>query len=47
MCLGFFVISLLISSIRSAYCRTDNSPPCLMLSFILISRVPVSGAELC
>ena len=33
------VISLLISSIRSAYCRTDSTPPCLMLSFIYISLV--------
>ena len=35
----FFIISLLILSIRSVYCRTDCTPPCLMLSFILISLV--------
>ena len=34
----FFVISLLISSIRSAYCRTDSAPPSLML-FFLISQM--------
>ena len=32
-------ISLDISSIRIAYSMTDNTPPCLMLSLILISLV--------
>ena len=35
----FFFISLAISSITVAYCSTDRTPPCLMLSCILISLV--------
>ena len=34
-----FCISLAISSITVAYCSTDRRPPCLMLSFIIISLV--------
>ena len=34
-----FCISLFISSIMNAYCITDSTPPCLMLSLMLILRV--------
>ena len=37
--LGFPWLSVLISSIKSAYCRTDSTPPWRMLSFIFISLV--------
>ena len=36
---GFLLISLAISPIRFAYSITDNTPPCLMLSLILICLV--------